>query len=117
MFQGLSTALTALYADRQALETTGNNIANANTEGYSRQRVDQSEINGSYSSFFASTNKVGMGVSVDDIVRLRDQFLEARGTTEHGNQGQLQQMSDTYGTIETAFGEPSDTALQSTLAT
>ena len=38
-FGGINIALSALYAQRQAMDTTGHNIANANTEGYTRQRV------------------------------------------------------------------------------
>ena len=38
-FGGINTALTALFAQRRGLDVTGQNIANANTEGYSRQRV------------------------------------------------------------------------------
>lgn len=37
-FSGLNTALSALYAQRRALDITGQNVANVNTEGYSRQR-------------------------------------------------------------------------------
>jgi flagellar hook-associated protein 1 FlgK len=37
--QGLQTALSGLLAEQQALDVTGHNIANANTEGYSRQRA------------------------------------------------------------------------------
>ena len=39
-FGGINTALTSLYAQRRGLDVTGQNIANANTEGYTRQRVD-----------------------------------------------------------------------------
>ncbi len=39
-FFGLNLALTALYAQRRGLDTTGQNIANVNTEGYSRQRAE-----------------------------------------------------------------------------
>ncbi len=39
-FQGLEIARSALYAQQTALYTTSNNIANANTEGYTRQRVN-----------------------------------------------------------------------------
>ena len=38
-FSGLDIALSALYAQRQGLDTTGQNVANANTDGYTRQRV------------------------------------------------------------------------------
>ena len=37
---GLYTALSSLFAQQQALEVTGHNVSNANTEGYTRQRVD-----------------------------------------------------------------------------
>ena len=39
-FSGLNAATTSLWAQRRALDVTGQNIANANTEGYSRQRAD-----------------------------------------------------------------------------
>ena len=39
-FGGLNTAYTGLVAQRRALEVTGQNVANANTPGYSRQRVN-----------------------------------------------------------------------------
>jgi flagellar hook-associated protein 1 FlgK len=39
-FSGLHIGLSSLYASRRALELTGQNISNVNTEGYSRQRVD-----------------------------------------------------------------------------
>ena len=116
MFQGLSTSLTALYASRLALETTGNNIANANTEGYSRQRVEQSPITNSFVSFHGNSGNVGVGVRVEDIVRLRDQFLETRALAETSRSGELQQMTDTYATIEVSFGEPGENGLQSQLS-
>ena len=117
MFQGLSTALTSLYATRQALETTGNNIANAQTEGYTRQRVELSSIGTNVTPSYWSTGaKSGVGVSIDDIARLRDQFLESRGIQEHANQGELERMKSTYQTVELAFGEPGDSGLQSQLA-
>ena len=39
-FNGLRIALSSLYAQQKALQVTGQNIANVNTEGYSRQRVE-----------------------------------------------------------------------------
>ena len=46
-FSGLSGALSSLYAQRRGLDVTGQNIANANTEGYSRQRVEMKSVGGS----------------------------------------------------------------------
>ncbi len=117
MFQGLSTALTALYASRQALDTTGNNIANVNTEGYTRQRVELAPAgNGTIPSFWSSTLQAGTGVSVQTISRLRDQYLEVQSITEHGNQGKADKVASTLTSVEQAFGEPGDTGIQSQLA-
>jgi flagellar hook-associated protein 1 FlgK len=57
-----------------------------------------------------------MGVNVDDISRLRDQFLETRGATEHGTQGRLGAVEGTMGAIEQAFGEPGENGLQAQMS-
>lgn len=117
MFQGLNTALTGLYAQRQALETTGNNISNANTEGYTRQRVDMQSISSSITpSFWSVANKVGLGVTIKDVTRIRDAFLESRSLQEHSSQGKLLRSQDTMATIELSFGEPGDNGLQAQLS-
>jgi flagellar hook-associated protein FlgK len=116
MFQGLSTALTALYANQKALDTTGNNIANVNTEGYSRQQVITSPTGGSpIPSFWSNGPRAGTGVNVDNIVRLRDAFLDNRSLTEHGSLGALTQLKTTYDAVELTFKEPSDTGILSQL--
>jgi flagellar hook-associated protein FlgK len=116
MFQGLSTALTALYANQKALDTTGNNIANVNTEGYSRQQVITSPTGGSLiPSFWSNGPRAGTGVNVDNIVRLRDAFLDNRSLTEHGTLGALTQTKTTYDAVELTFKEPSDTGILSQL--
>ena len=45
-FAGLRIALSSLHAQRRAMELTGQNVANLNTEGYSRQRVEMVAENG-----------------------------------------------------------------------
>lgn len=80
-FGGLTTALSALYAQRRAIEVTGHNVANANTEGYSRQRVDlQAKAGPVAPALFARWTGAGEGVSVAGISRVRDEFLEQRAT-------------------------------------
>ncbi|RUM94513.1 MAG: flagellar hook-associated protein FlgK [Thiothrix sp.] len=65
---------SALNAARQALNTTSHNIANANTEGYSRQRVNQATN--------TPTNEGGLyfgnGVKITDVQQLRDRFVEGQ---------------------------------------
>jgi flagellar hook-associated protein 1 len=112
-FGGINTALSALYAQRRGLDVTGQNIANANTDGYTRQRAEmQSQTGGISPAFYSRTDGLGQGVTVSDVQRLRDEFMENRGRTEHGNSAYLTSQTTSYQAIEDAFGEPSDTALQ-----
>ena len=116
-FSGLNAATTALWAQRRALDVTGQNIANVNTEGYSRQRVDLQAIGGSVVPAFYSTSPgIGAGVSADDVTRIRDAFLEGRGHTEHANSARLTAETDAYELVEQAFREPGDTGIQSLLS-
>jgi len=83
-FGGINTALTSLYAQRRGLDVTGQNIANANTEGYSRQRVNLSANAAPATGLYSTAQGLaGNGVSISDVVRLRDAFLEGRGRAEH----------------------------------
>jgi len=115
-FGSINTALTSLYAQRRALDVTGQNIANANTEGYTRQRVEmQSQVGSITPAFYAQTDGLGTGVAVTDVQRLRDQYLENRARTEHGNAAKLTTQTAAYTEIEDVFAEPGSTALQAQL--
>ncbi len=116
-FSGLNAATTALWAQRRALDVTGQNIANVNTEGYSRQRVDLQAIGGSIvPAFYSTSSGIGAGVSADDVQRIRDAFLEGRGHTEHANSARLLVEADTLEQVQTAFREPGETGIQSLLS-
>jgi flagellar hook-associated protein 1 FlgK len=115
-FSGLNTATTSLWAHRRALDVTGQNIANVNTDGYSRQRVDLQAIGGSVvPAFYSKSPGIGNGVNADDVTRIRDAFLESRGHTEHANSARLLVEADTLEQVETAFREPGGTGIQSLL--
>ena len=116
-FSGLSTALSALYAQRRGLDVTGQNVANANTEGYSRQRPVLEAVGAPVTpAFFSTYEGAGGGVDVADVQRLRDAFLEVRGQTEHGRMAFLAERSDALARVEDLLAEPGDTALQEQLA-
>lgn len=75
-FFGLSIAASGLRAANAALNTTGNNITNVNTEGYSRQQVSQEA---SYAlRVFATYGCAGAGVETIAIERVRDSFYDMR---------------------------------------
>jgi flagellar hook-associated protein 1 len=115
-FGSINTALTSLYAQRRALDVTGQNIANVNTEGYTRQRANMESQSGAVSAArYARTDGVGSGVAVSDVQRLRDEYLENRGRAEHGTSAYLSTQTTAYSSLEDVFAEPSDTAMQAQL--
>src|SRR5882762_7402913 len=111
-FNGLQIALSSLYAQRKALQVTGQNIANVNTEGYSRQRVELTADSGPVTPARESRYPgPGNGVLTGDTTRLRDQFLELRGYQEHAVDAGLQESQSVLSRVELAFDEPSDDGL------
>jgi flagellar hook-associated protein FlgK len=116
-FAGLNAATTSLWAQRRALDVTGQNIANVNTEGYSRQRTDLQAIGGTpVPAFFSTSRGIGAGVSADDVIRIRDAFLEGRGHLEHANNARLTAEAGALRLVEESFREPGDSGIQSLLS-
>ena len=112
----LTTALSALYAQRRGLDVTGHNIANANTDGYTRQRVELSANAGPVApAFYSRWTGVGQGVDVDGIARLRDAFLELRANQEHGVLGELTTKQQILSRVELSYGEPSELGIAAQL--
>ncbi|WP_409332447.1 flagellar hook-associated protein FlgK [Trujillonella humicola] len=116
-FGGLTRATTALWAAQRGLDVTGQNISNVNTAGYSRQRVEQSSMNGAtLPAIWSVSDGVGSGVDSNTVLRIRDAFLEARGRLETATTARLTVQSAAFTRIEQAFREPGDTGIQSMLA-
>ncbi len=78
-FSGLNAASSALSAARLGMNIAGQNIANQDTEGYTRQRVETSAAAPLRASgLFAADKRAGEGVNIDKISRLGDNVLDAR---------------------------------------
>ncbi len=80
-FAGFSTALSALQANQKRLDITGQNLANMNTVGYTRQQLETSSLNYTNSvSHYMSvpTVNVGFGVRMDRVSQIRDPYLDAQ---------------------------------------
>ena len=71
----LDIGRSAIHAQREALNVTGQNIANANTEGYRRRDATLSEVSGVQSELTSLNAQTGMGVRLDDVRRAYDSFL------------------------------------------
>jgi flagellar hook-associated protein 1 len=116
-FSSLNVGAQALFAAQRALDVTGQNVSNAGTDGYSRQRVQQTARGASVvPAMFARSDASTGGVDVLGTQRIRDGFLEARAHQEHATGAGLGALSGTYADIEATFGEPSRTGLQSQLS-
>lgn len=116
-FSGLNTALSALYAQRRALDITGQNVANVNTEGYSRQRVELSPVeNVTEPARYSLSSGVGDGVRITGVTRLHNEFMTNRTRSERGLNEYLQAHKTVYTNIEQALGEPSDNGLQAQMS-
>ena len=80
-FAGFSTALSALQANQKRLDITGQNLANMNTVGYTRQQLETSSLNYTNPvSHYMSvpTVNVGFGVRMDRVSQIRDPYLDAQ---------------------------------------
>ena len=116
-FGAINTAVTALNAYRQALDTAGHNIANANTPGYTRQRVDLASVGGStVPAFFAKSSAAGAGVNVVGVERMTDRFMTLRSLQEHSAQASLDQTKTILSRAELALSEPGDQGLQAQMS-
>lgn len=115
---GLGSATRGMAAAQSAINTIGNNIANANTEGYSREVVQAvAAPSVSVVSFNTPTTlaQMGGGVQIANIVRERDHFLDAKIRTENATLGANDTMRDSVNEIESRFQEPSDFGLSSVM--
>ena len=85
-FFGLTIAYSGLLASNAALNTTGNNISNAETQGYSRQQVDQAAAHAL--RVFTRYGCAGAGVDVLAIERVRDEFYDVKYWNNNTNLGE-----------------------------
>ena len=102
---GIGSALRGLTAARLGMQTAGNNVANANTPGYSRQRVD---LAAALPYAIAGNLQIGTGVDVRGITRLVDEGLERRLQLQLGLVGSAELDQARYREIESIFAEPDE---------
>lgn len=117
-FHSIETAKRSINTQTAALNTTGHNISNANTEGYSRQVVKmQPSLPMEAYGFLRSTaaGQMGTGVEFNSIERVRQSYLDDQYRNENSNLGSWSVRSDTLQKLEALMNEPSDTGLRKVL--
>ena len=97
----LGVGKSGLFASKKALEVTGHNLSNVNTEGYSRQKVIQSENNPIYNGGFIQ----GTGVRVKGITRINDEFVDKRLNSALSNSKFHDTRSEHLDQVENIFNE------------
>ncbi|MBX4145769.1 flagellar hook-associated protein FlgK [Paenibacillus lautus] len=117
-FHSIETAKRSLFTQTAALGTTGHNIANANTEGYSRQTVRMTasrpmEAYGLQRSVFPG--QLGTGVEFTSIDRIREMFLDDQFRGENNMFGSWSIQADTLEKMEAIFNEPSETGIRTVM--
>lgn len=103
-----------MSANQVAMETSGNNIANANTPGYSRQQVSMTEQPAFYEPGIGS---VGTGVDVTGINRVVDDFVRTQVRDANSKYQYYQEKSDKLGQLQDILNEPSNNGIIKQLAT
>ena len=100
----LNIGTQALLANQIALQTTGNNIANVNTVGYSRQSAQMVAVGGQYTG----SGYIGQGVAVQTITRNYDTYLTRQATLTSSTQAGDQSMSNNMQQLENLFSGGTD---------
>lgn len=116
-FGSLNIAKTGLQYQQVVIDTTNNNIANVNTDGYVRRRANGAEVGGATTgAMWSRYTGHGEGVTTTSVSRLTDFLMDSRVRNEHANLSYLQVQQTSMERVETAIDEPSDTGIASALS-
>jgi flagellar hook-associated protein 1 FlgK len=94
----LGNASSGLQASQTALRVVSNNVANVNTTGYVREQVDQTAL---------VSGATGSGVTIADVKRVTDQYLEAASYVANAGSSSASAVSGSLDQAQTLFGDPS----------
>lgn len=117
-FAGIEMGKRSLMAQSTAINTAGHNISNADTEGYSRQRVQVRAFDPIYRPDLSRENtpgQIGQGVSVESINRIRDELLDKRIVAQSNQESYWATREKYYVMIENIYNEPDDISIRTTM--
>ncbi|HEY9577909.1 MAG TPA: flagellar hook-associated protein FlgK, partial [Pseudobacillus sp.] len=117
-FQGLEVAKRGMFTQQTAISVTGHNIANANTPGYTRQRVNFQQTE-PYPAPGMNRPQIpgqmGTGVEAGSIQRVREGFLDTQYRGESNKLGYWQSKSEALSKMEDVLNEPSKNGLSAVM--
>ena len=104
-FAGLNTMVRGIQNNQLSLDTTGHNITNASTEGYSRQRVDSAATNYQERPSLYGGVYVGGGVDVVALNRARNIYADKQYWSENSAQNLYKTYKTNYDKVQTIFND------------
>ncbi|SHI38578.1 flagellar hook-associated protein FlgK [Lutispora thermophila] len=116
-FGGLSIAVSGIFAQQRSLDTTGHNISNVNTPGYSRQiaiHSSSSPVQVGYTSAGTKMSK-GTGVDIILITQYRDEFLDAKVRKNNKELGYWEALLTGVEDLEGIFNDYTDEGIQTAM--
>ena len=114
-FTGIEIGKRSVVAHQQALATTGHNLSNASTEGYSRQRVEFSPFEPIYLPGLnreETPGQIGQGTVVERIERIKDGLLEKRIVSQANREGYWDTRDKYVLMLERVYNEPDDVSVR-----
>ena len=114
-FAGLNTMVKGIYANQLSLDTTGHNITNALTEGYSRQSVNLAATRGQNIPSMYGDVMVGTGVDSTSIERARNVYADKQYWTETAQKEYYATTQTNYDKVESIFDDSSNTGIKNAL--
>ncbi len=117
-FAGIELGKRSLMAQTASINTAGHNISNADTEGYSRQRVNVSAYDPLYRPDLSRAERpgqVGQGIDIQSVERIRDNLLEQRIVAQTNHENYWTTREKYYSMIERIYNEPDGVSVRTTM--
>lgn len=117
-FAGFTTARLAMAASQRSLDVTGQNIANINTAGYTKQQVDLVSLNLRGGDVYSSnpSSKIGYGVETTSVSQIRDPFLDVKYRNQIAKVGTADARQEVLDQLGDVFDETDKNALKTALS-
>lgn len=117
-FAGIELGKRSIMAHTQQIQTAGHNISNANTEGYSRQRVQVKTFDPLYRPDLTraeTPGQIGQGSAIESITRIRDEMLDQRIVAQTNRESYWASREQYYSMIEQIYNEPADVSVRTNM--
>lgn len=117
-FGAIEIGKRSLMAHTQQITTAGHNISNADTEGYTRQRVQVKAFDPIYRPDLTraeTPGQIGQGTGIESITRLRDELLDARIVGQTERESYWTTREKYYTQIEQIYNEPDEISVRSNM--